>query len=851
MISPLRPFAAAFAAAALSLAPALPSALAQNSVQSSVQTSRIAAQAVSSSAPRAALTNTVSPRARAAADLGAAPADRILSSVTLRFNMSAAQSSALDALIAAQQNPQSAQYRQWLTPEQYAAQFGLSSSDIAKVTSWLESQGLTVTGVARGHSFVTVSGTVAKLNAAFATSIHSVSLNGEQHIANLSEPALPAAIAAVTSTITGLSDIRIRPHAHPHFTSSISGSHFVAPGDFYTIYDINPLLTSNVNGAGITIAVAGQTDILLTDVAAFRAASGLPANAPTIKLIGTDPGTPLTSGVAEDQVEASLDVEWSGAVAPSATILYVNSTDVLGGSLTQIIDQNLAPIATVSYGDCETNFGSSNIAVFNQLFRQAAAQGQTIAGPGGDSGATDCDYQTNVATQGLAVDFPASSPYVTGVGGTMFNEGAGSYWAAANGTAYNGSASALSYIPEAVWNESSSTNGLSGGGGGASAYFTKPTWQTGTGVPSDSARDVPDIAFNAAAGHDGYLYCQGGFCTNGYRNASSNLDVVGGTSVSTPAFAGMLALLEQKLNTKVGLVNPTLYALANSTYYTNVFHDVTVGSNVSPCTIGSPNCTTVITPCNGSANAGQGCIGYTAGTGYDLASGWGSLDVFNFVNDFPLVSPANFGLSTSAGATADVSLSPGTSTVTVKSGSVASGLTFTVSPVNSFVGIVNFALSTTSTTLNATYTLSADPVTITGSGSASTILTLSATQSTAKTGTGLFKTSTGVAANHPLPTPGRNLWTLSGSGVALAGLLFLAFPRSRSRWAALVLVLASIGILGTSGCSSGTAATPVTPPTTTTGGTTPGTYTILVTASGTNAAGIPISHTSTVTFIVQ
>ena len=672
----LRPRFATHARSSFRFAATLLATFALGMLSANAQTSRIA-QVISSDSPRIAIPHTVSPRALAATDLGEAPADRTLPSVTLRFNSTDAQSSALDALLAAQQNPASPLYRKWLTPEQFGARFGLSTADLAKTTSWLQSQGLAVTGVARGRGFLTVSGTVAALNAAFAIDLHTVQLDGEQHIANLTDPTLPAPLAEVVGTITGLNDLRLKPHIHPRYTSSITRSHFIAPGDFYTIYDINPLLTNNINGSGVTIAVAGQTDIALSDIAAFRSASGLPANPPTVKLIGMDPGVPAGG---DDQVEASLDVEWSGAVAPSATILYVNSKDVLGMSLTQIIDQDLAPIATISYGGCESGFGSSDITSYNQLFRQAAAQGQTIAGPAGDSGATDCDAQTSVATQGLAVDFPASSPYVTGVGGTMFDEGSGTYWSAGNG-AFSGSA--LSYIPEAVWNETSSANGLSSGGGGASTYFSKPAWQVGPGIPADAARDIPDLAFNAASLHDPYLFCQGGACSNGYRDSSGDLDVVGGTSVSTPAFAGILALLEQKLQTQVGLANPTIYALANSTFYTSVFHDITEGNNDSPCTIGTPDCTTVTDLCDSQSNTGKGCIGYNATTGYDLTTGWGSLDVSNFVNDWSLVSP--FGpttTGTNASATtvvpSSISVTQHTTlTLTATVASAASGITTT------------------------------------------------------------------------------------------------------------------------------------------------------------------------------
>lgn len=598
----------------------------------------------------------VSPRALAAQDLGEAPQGRMLESLTLHFGLSAAQQTALDQLLADQQNPESASYHQWLTPEQFGEQFGLSDSDVAKVTAWLTGQGFTVTGVGRSKTFVTFSGTVATAERAFQTSIHSLTENGEQHIGNVTEPQLPAGLASVTASISGLNDFKLRSRAqvrqvapdaaeHPQYTSSVSGDHYIAPGDFYTIYDINPLLTSSVNGSGITIAVMGQTDISLSDVAAFRTAAGLAANVPTVKVYGSDPGTSKN-----DVTEAQLDVEWSGAVAPSATILYVNSTDVLGTSLVQAIDNDVAPIITVSYGDCESGFGSTGLNAYNQLFAQANAEGITIMGPGGDSGATDCDYNVSVATGGLAVDFPASSPFVTGVGGSMFNEGSGSYWNTTNGT-YAGSA--ISYIPEAVWNETASAGAteLSAGGGGASKFFTKPTWQTGTGVPNDSSRDVPDLALNAAYLHDGYLFCAQGFCTNGFRDAQGYLDEVGGTSVGTPSFAGMVALLEQKLGgTRLGNINAKLYALANSTYYNNVFHDITVGNNDSPCRTGSPNC------------ANGGSIGYNATTGYDQASGWGSVDGYNLVNDWNLVGTGGGSTTGTAVSTTTLSLAIGTTT---------------------------------------------------------------------------------------------------------------------------------------------------------------------------------------------
>ena len=633
-------------------------------------------------ATRVVLPLTISPKLAKATDLGEADGNVALSAMTLRFSLTDTQKAALTQLLADQQNSASPKYRQWLTPEQYAAQFGLSEADMATVSQWLTSQGFKITSTARSRTFIQFSGTVAQAETAFQTNVHKVTLDGEEHLANVTAVSLPSGIAGVVSSVAGLSDFRLKPRtklrqipakaqSNPDFYSAAYQDNFIAPGDFYTIYDVNPLLTNSINGTGIKIAVAGQTDIVLSDIAAFRTASGLSANIPTVVLYGKDPGTPSTNGVADDESEADLDLEWSGAVAPSASIIYANSTDVFN-SLAQIIDNRLAPIASISYGECEVSAQmDGSITSLNALFMQGNAEGMTVVGPAGDSGATDCDYGVRTATNGLAVDFPASSPYVTGVGGTMFVDPSTSYFGTTNGPT---GGSALSYIPEEVWNETAvdltyADGTISAGGGGLSAYFTKPYWQTGVGVPNDFARDVPDVALNAAANHNGYLICSQGSCVNGGFSTGTTptancttgscLNVIGGTSVSTPSFAGILALVEQKIGASSGIgnANPTIYALANSTYYGTVFHDVTTGNNSSPCTAGSTDC-----PSGGS-------IGYSATTGYDLATGWGSVDAFNLANSWTLVTPA-------AGGTTGSELS--TTTVTTSSASVTSGTAVTI-----------------------------------------------------------------------------------------------------------------------------------------------------------------------------
>ncbi|GGA59262.1 hypothetical protein GCM10011507_08310 [Edaphobacter acidisoli] len=634
-----------------------------SSGQAAVQ-NRIVSNVTSS---RTSLEHSVPLRAKSANDLGAAPSDQALTNLSLRFSMSAAQKADLDQLVEEQQEPNSPEYHQWLTPEQFGARFGLSAADMAKVSAWLSSQGFTITGKARSSTFITFTGTVAQAEKAFGTSIHRLSYNGEEHISNMTDPTVPAAFAGVVSSITGLHDFKAKPRVRTSrvalnskytYTSTGTTSHYIAPGDLYTIYNENSLLSNGTNGKGVTIAVMGQTSLITSEIAAFRSAAGLPASVPTLQLYGSNPGV-----VAGDIDESSLDVEWAGAAAPGATILFVYGPDVFNNSLTQAIDLNLAPIITISYGLCETMVNTNyNINTFNQLLEQANAEGITVVSAAGDSGATDCDT-SGLASEGLAVDFPGSSPYVVSAGGTMFSGDANSpstYWNSSNTT--NGTnqytSSVKSYIPESVWNETDSSTGLTAGGaggGGASAYFAKPAWQTGTGVPNDGSRDVPDISMNAAAIHDGYIVCSQSDCTSGFA-ANNNIDVFGGTSVAAPTFAGILALVEQTQG-KLGNVGGKLYGLASMA---NVYNDITSGNNSVYCIQGSPNC----------ANGGP--IGFNAGVGYDQATGLGSINIGNFVADWASAVPT--------GTTSTIGTTLSTTTLTA-SGSLC-GLTAATLPLS-------------------------------------------------------------------------------------------------------------------------------------------------------------------------
>ena len=514
----------------------------------------------------------------------------------------------LESFLADQRNPASPDYRRWLTPEQFGERFGLSGGDIGQLTQWLQAQGLTVHDVARGKHWITFSGTAARVGQAFHTELRRYRVNGSTHFANATEISVPAAFSGVVSGVDGLHDFvpepmhRILPAGEdPQLTSGTT--HYLAPDDLALIYDISPLYAAGIDGTGQKLAVIGRTDIDLADLRAFRTRFGLPANDPQVVLYGPDPG--VSSG---DLVEADLDLEWAAAVARNATVIYVNSRGV-NTSAQYAVDQNLAPVMTMSYGGCEVT-GADTL---RSVAQQASAQGITWMVSSGDSGAATCDRSspTPQASKGATVSYPASIPEVTAVGGTQFDDVTGNWWSVANGTTR---ASALGYIPEKVWNESIANNTIEGGGGGASALFVKPAWQLGPGVPNDGRRDLPDVSC-ASAVHDGYEIVSSGVVRH-----------VGGTSAASPVFAGVVALLNQsiakadpKAPAGVGNINPVLYRLAQST--TDVFHDITVGDNAVPCAQGSPQCV-------------NGSVGYAAAPGYDLATGLGSLDVAHFVKEW-------------------------------------------------------------------------------------------------------------------------------------------------------------------------------------------------------------------------
>jgi subtilase family serine protease len=564
------------------------------------------------------------PLATAGADRGRVTPGFHLDRITMMFKPTEAQQASLTTLLDQLHNPSSPEYQHWLTPAEFADRFGMSRADMDKIVGWLRAQGFAIEDVAPSRMWVTFAGNARQVESAFKTEIHQYVVNGMSHYANATEPSVPDAL---TDVVVGLRlhNFRIKPRFHSRkakFTSNITGNHFLVPDDLATIYDIKKAYSTGTDGTGQSIAVMGQTDILLSDIETFRSLSGLPPNDPSVTLV---PGSDDPGISNDDLIEADLDLEWAGAVAPNAQLIYVNSNNGAFDSLLYAIGQNLAPIMSISYGDCEAHFTSADLNILLMVTQQANAQGITIAVPAGDAGAADCDgsfAERQIVRLGPSVDVPASLPYVTGIGGSTLYD-VGNYWGSTN-NGKNGSV--RSYIPEVVWDDTLifGESGLAAGGGGRSSIFPKPSWQVGRGVPQDNARDVPDVSL-AASTHVGYLICSAGSCVNGFRASDDSLTAIGGTSVSAPIFAGIIALLDQKLTSAQGNVNPGLYVLASAA--PNAFHDIVNGANWLPCQSGSPGCS-------------FGVLGYTATRGYDLATGLGSVDVFNFLTAWPsILSP--------------------------------------------------------------------------------------------------------------------------------------------------------------------------------------------------------------------
>ena len=264
------------------------------------------------------------PLARPEYDRGIAAPNQRMDRMILVLEPDPAQQQALEALLAAQQNPQSPQYHRWLTPETFGKLFGVSDRDLNQVVSWLTWHGFELEPVSASRRTITFSGTAGQVESAFHTQIHIYNVNGERHFANATDPQIPRALASVVQGVASLYDFRSMPlhlGSTPAPEYSAGASHYIAPADFATIYDVAALYSGSIDGSGQSIAVAGRSNFTASDVTKFRTTFGLPPANPTVVLNGANPGI-VSSG---EQTEAELDVEWAGAVGKNAAVQFVLS----------------------------------------------------------------------------------------------------------------------------------------------------------------------------------------------------------------------------------------------------------------------------------------------------------------------------------------------------------------------------------------------------------------------------------------------------------------------------------------------------------------------------------------------
>ena len=614
-------------------------------------------------------------------DAGEAPSSLHMAALDLVIAKTAQQGEALGQLLADQRNPKSPQYHHWLTPSQYGARFGATDATVATLSNWLKSNGLKVGEVPAGRGHLPFSGSKAQIEAAFHTSIHLFDVRGERHYSNVSNPMIPASFMSLVAAVRGLNDFYPKPGVKPlspvprgtlsplgakaaRFASPDTfypGSNqypgYVGPTDFATIYNLLPAYQQGITGAGVTVAIAAQSDINPGILTTFWAAFGVSGSnfglqAQQFSSIpvpaadrGVDPGQ--TNDGNED--EAYLDTEIVGALAPGAQLLLVRDQSATIAA-EYVIDQNLAAILNVSFGQCEGDEAAANTAI-DALWEQAVSEGITITVSSGDAGVASCTAGSDVAqandvnTNGFAVNGLASTPYDLAVGGTDFNPSSESqYWSMSNAAGTLGSA--VSHIPEMVWNDScanpvladffnvdpiafcntshlpgtSTANPfilISGTGGGLSSCtaagsagvctggYPQPSWQSGVlGIGNFGARAIPDVSMIATR----WLICSYDTTPCDPTQpptfppaATGTIKVVEGTSSAAPAVAAILALADQTQITaaqkdgRQGLVNPTLYAAAAAEY----------------------NSAALLTACN----AGQGAISNTGCIFYDITAG--------------------------------------------------------------------------------------------------------------------------------------------------------------------------------------------------------------------------------------
>lgn len=667
-------------------------------------------------AKRVVLAGNTRPEANGANDLGQVDDGLPMEHMQLLLKPSAEQQAALDAYTASLTDKGSKNYHQWLTADEFGARYGVAQPDIEQLKSWLASHGLTVNLVYPNNTVMDFSGTAAAVREAFGVEMHGYMANGVRHIANASDPSIPAALAGVVRGVVSLHDFM--PHslrkAKPAYSFASGGTNYevVTPADLATIYNLNPLFRAGYTGRGQTVVVIEDTDVYsVDDWNTFRLAFGLAGykagNFTQVHPAArngsnncADPGD-----VVADDGEATLDAEYASASAPGATIELASCADtqtMFGGliALENTINASGTPpgILSISYSQCEAVNGATANAMFNATYEQAAAEGVSVFAAAGDEGPASCDAEMATATHGIGVSAYASTPYNVAVGGTDFGDTYartnGIYWNATNSVAYE---SALSYIPEIAWNDScasvltttyygystpygangfcNSSTGIgyfettSAGGGGPSRCATgsplvsevvsgscegyaKPAWQDLVGNPNDGVRDLPDVSLFSSNGawRHYYISCYSNTAGGGVActGEPSGWTGGGGTSYAAPILAGMQALVNQKWG-RQGNPNPVYYKIAAAEYGKSgsaacnssngadvaascVFYDVTQGdidldcTGVDRCYEGRGGMLGVL-----STTATAYSPAFVSGTGWDFATGIGTVNAYNLV----------------------------------------------------------------------------------------------------------------------------------------------------------------------------------------------------------------------------
>lgn len=491
--------------------------------QTPAQSGRLIRERIDESRLRRLVGNT-RPEANLANDRGRVADNLALDHILLQLQRPVAQQKALDQFIDTLHNPSSATFHRWLTPAEFGRQFGADPRDVDTITSWLQSHGLRVNTVYPNGMLIDFSGTAAQVSRAFHTEIHSLDVGGVAHIANMSDPLIPEALAPAVAGVVSLHDFKPRrmtaKRARPHFT--LNGGPYVyeavTPGDLATIYNLSPLFANGQTGTGQTIAVIEDADLFTArDWSSFRSAFGLDqyttGSLKTVHPSGQGfanncaiPGI----GYQGDDSEAALDVEWASAAAPGAAIEEVSCASTSfnwGGfiALQNLINSSNPPqIMSISYGQCEAENGAAANTGFTLAFQQAVAEGISVFVAAGDEGAASCDAGSTSATHGIGVSGFASTAYNVAVGGNDFGDSVAgtnlNYWGSTNAANYT---SALSYIPEIPWNDSCASGLLSGYFGytrtyGASSFCASATGTlyygsvvAGSGGPSNCATGIP------------------------------------------------------------------------------------------------------------------------------------------------------------------------------------------------------------------------------------------------------------------------------------------------------------------------------------------------------------------------